>query len=113
MIPFLKILEDNHLFCLTTKKAFYERDNVSKFRINPHLHCFLSNLFTILSQVEVQSLVNGKTNVSKTFCMSLHSVSYGAERTYLLVIHPINLDDTKYWFKGCVDFAIQVGWSAY
>ena len=68
LIPFLKILEENHLFCLTTKKAFYERDNVSKFRINPHLHCFLSNLFTILSQVEVQSLVNGKTNVSETFC---------------------------------------------
>ena len=45
---------------------------------NPHLHCFLSNLFTILSQVEVQSLVNGKTNVSETFCF-LHSVSYCAK----------------------------------
>ena len=27
--------------------------------------------------------------------------------------YPINLDDTKYWFKGCVDFAIQVRWYAY
>ena len=26
-------------------------------------------------------------------------MSYGAERTYLLVIHPINLDDTKNWLK--------------